>query len=53
MIIGQEQLMRLQGKRVHPDPAPAPDSIFWRIIYNAFYLWLAAVVGLCAWIAIF
>ena len=51
MTIGQEQLMQLKGKGV--DERCRPNSIFWRIIYNAFYLWLAAVVGICAWIAIF
>ena len=58
MTIGQEQLMKLFAKREEENAGGGgqrnlPDSVFWRIVYNAFYLWLAAVVGICAWIAIF
>ena len=67
MTIGQEQLMKMKVElkskvevEERSDNSSLPlqlhtstKSFGWKIIEFAFNLWLAAVVGICAWIAIF
>ena len=55
MTIGQEQLMKMRGKaeKVGGESRWRWTNGGWKIIEVAFNLWLAAVVGICAWIAIF
>lgn len=65
-MIGQEQLMKMKvgvGERswswrkentALPLQLKTPTKSFaWKIIEFAFNLWQVAVVGICAWIAIF
>ena len=58
MTIGQDQLMKLFAKREEEKAGGGgqrnlTDSVFWRIVYNAFCNWLAAVVSICLLIVIF